>query len=58
MPVILKNNVDSVLAQAINASETAMVVATGEGTKFPALAAGNSYGVRYEELLSFILAAI
>lgn len=43
MPVILKNNVDSVLAQAINASETAMVVATGEGTKFPALAAGEYF---------------
>lgn len=43
MPIILRNNVDSVLAQAINASETAMVVATGEGIKFPALSAGDYF---------------
>ena len=43
MPIILKNNVDSTLAQAINASETAAIVAAGDGAKFPALGAGDYF---------------
>jgi lysophospholipase L1-like esterase len=45
MPVILKNNVDSALAQAVNASDPAIVVATGTGVRFPALAAGEYFYV-------------
>lgn len=43
MPIILKNNVDSTLAQAINASETAVIVTAGDGAKFPALGAGDYF---------------
>ena len=43
MPIILKNNVDSTLAQAINASETAAIVAAGDGAKFPALGSGDYF---------------
>jgi hypothetical protein len=43
MPIILKNNVDSTLAQAINASDTAVIVTAGDGAKFPALGAGDYF---------------
>lgn len=43
MPIILKNNVDSTLAQAISSSETAAIVTAGDGAKFPALGAGDYF---------------
>jgi|OM-RGC.v1.001497788 hypothetical protein len=43
MPVKLKNNAFSTLASSITASNTGIVVATGEGSKFPTLSTGDYF---------------
>jgi hypothetical protein len=43
MPIKLANNASGTLATAINASDTGIVLTTGDGAEFPALAAGEYF---------------
>ena len=48
MPIKLANNATSTTATAINASDIGVVLATGGGTVFPALAAGEYFYITFE----------
>ena len=48
MPIKLANNATSTIATAINASDVGVVLATGDGAKFPALAAGEYFYITFE----------
>ena len=48
MPIKLANNATSTTATAINASDIGVVLATGDGAKFPALAAGEYFYITFE----------
>jgi hypothetical protein len=48
MPIKLANNATSTIATAINASDVGVVLATGDGAKFPTLAAGEYFYITFE----------
>ena len=48
MPIKLANNATSTTATAINASDIGVVLATGGGAVFPALAAGEYFYITFE----------
>ena len=48
MLIKLANNATSTIATAINASDVGVVLATGDGAKFPALAAGQYFYITFE----------
>lgn len=48
MPIKLANNATSTIATAINASDVGVVFATGDGAKFPTLAAGEYFYITFE----------
>lgn len=48
MPIKLANNATSTTATAINASDIGVVLVTGGGTVFPALAAGEYFYITFE----------
>lgn len=43
MPIKLANNASGTLATAINATDTGLILTTGDGAEFPALAAGEYF---------------
>jgi len=48
MPIKLANNATSTITTAINASDVGVVLATGDGAKFPTLAAGEYFYITFE----------
>jgi hypothetical protein len=48
MPIKLANNATSTIVTGINASDVGVVLATGDGAKFPALAAGEYFYITFE----------
>jgi polygalacturonase len=48
MPIKLANNATSTIATAINASDVGVVLATGDGAKFPTLAAREYFYITFE----------
>jgi hypothetical protein len=48
MPIKLANNATSTIVTGINASDVGVVLATGDGAKFPTLAAGEYFYITFE----------